>query len=213
MGNTETNPEASGEGSRSDVADELAQSGNNATADDAPANASHPPAQDLTLLLEAARAKADEHWNQLLRAQAELDNLRKRTARDLGNAHKFALERFVEQLLPVMDGMELGLSAAANGTIDVESLKEGMELTLRMLATVMEKFGIQQINPRGEKFDPQRHEAMTMQPSTDVEPGAVLTVIQKGYLLNDRLIRPAKVVVVRAEETTQEPSMQDDQEA
>ncbi|MES9913442.1 MAG: nucleotide exchange factor GrpE, partial [Candidatus Sedimenticola sp. 4PFRAG1] len=119
--------------------------------------------EDLHLLLEDARAKADEHWEQLVRAQAELDNLRKRQARELENAHKFALERFVGELLPVRDSMELGLSAAMEESADVEKLKEGTELTLKLLSDVMERFSVVQIDPEGEAFNPEYHQAMSMQ--------------------------------------------------
>ncbi|WJW76456.1 nucleotide exchange factor GrpE [Thiohalobacter sp. IOR34] len=156
-------------------------------------------ASELHALLEDARSKADEHWNQCLRLQAELDNLRKRGERDLANAHKFALEKFAAELLPVKDSLEMGLAAAAEGeTIDPVKLKEGTELTLKMLASAMEKFGIKEIYPLGEKFNPELHEAMSMQERDDVEPNTVVTVVQKGYVLNDRLIRPAMVIVSKA---------------
>ncbi|MES9872147.1 MAG: nucleotide exchange factor GrpE [Candidatus Sedimenticola sp. 6PFRAG7] len=154
--------------------------------------------EDLQLLLEDARAKADEHWEQLVRAQAELDNLRKRQARELENAHKFALERFVGELLPVRDSMELGLSAAMEESADVEKLKEGTELTLKLLSDVMERFSVVQIDPEGEAFNPEYHQAMSMQPREDVPPNTVVTVVQKGYMLNERLVRPAMVMVSQA---------------
>ena len=152
--------------------------------------------EDLTLLLEDARAKADEHYSQLLRTQAELENLRKRTARDLENAHKFALEKFMVELLPVRDSLELGLAAAVeSGQTDPEKLKEGMELTLKMFADAMAKFGARPVDPQGQKFNPELHQAMSMQQAPDHEPNTVLTVVQKGYQLNERLIRPALVIV------------------
>lgn len=150
---------------------------------------------ELHVLLEDARAKADDHWNQYLRLQAEIDNLRKRHQRDLENAHKFALERFAVELLPVKDSLEMGIAAAEGQAIDPARLKEGSELTLKMLASVMEKFCIVEVNPQGERFNPQFHEAMSLQERTDVEANTVVTVVQKGYLLNDRLIRPAMVIV------------------
>lgn len=154
---------------------------------------------ELHALLEDARTKADEHWNQCLRLQAELDNLRKRNQRDLESAHKYALEKFAGELLPVRDSLEMGIAAAAQGqNIDPAKLIEGSELTLKMLGSVMEKFGITEVNPQGERFNPQFHEAMSIQPRTDVEPNTVVTVVQKGYLLNDRLIRPAMVIVSKA---------------
>lgn len=154
--------------------------------------------EDLQLLLEDARAKADEHYDQLVRARAELDNLRKRTERDLQNAHKYALEKFVLELLPVRDSMEMGIEAATeHGGVDADKLKEGMELTLKMFTSAMEKFGVAEIDPKGEKFNPEQHQAMSMQEAPEKEPNTVLTVVQKGYLLNDRLVRPAMVIVSR----------------
>lgn len=154
---------------------------------------------ELHVLLEDARSKADEHWNQCLRLQAELDNLHKRGVRDLENAHKYALEKFAGALLPVRDSLEMGIAAATQGqNIDTAKLIEGSELTLKMLAGVLEKFGITEVNPQGERFNPQFHEAMSIQPRTDVEPNTVVAVVQKGFLLNDRLIRPAMVIVSKA---------------
>lgn len=137
-------------------------------------------------------ARADENWDRYVRAAAELDNVRKRAARDVDNARKFALERFATELLEVRDSLEMGLAAE---TADVESLLEGSRTTLRQLAGTMERFGLVEVDPEGEPFDPNLHEAMTTQPSNDVEPGTVLAVFQKGYTLNGRLLRPARVVV------------------
>ena len=141
----------------------------------------------------ALQAKADENWQKYLRAAAELENVRKRAARDVENAHKFALERLAVELLAVRDSLEMGL--AAGDDADVESLRQGKEATLKQLVTIMERFGVEELDPQGEPFDPALHEAMTMQASADLEPGSVLTVIQKGYVLNGRLLRPARVVV------------------
>lgn len=154
--------------------------------------------EKLQLLLEDARAKADEHWEMVIRARAESENLKKRHSRELENAHKFAIEKFVNELLPVRDSMELGLSAAQDEAADVTKLVEGTELTLKLLTDVMVKFGIEEINPEGEPFNPEYHQAMAMQPSADVEPNTVLTVVQKGYTLNERLVRPAMVMVSQA---------------
>ncbi len=152
--------------------------------------------EELTLLLEDARAKADEHYSQLLRLQAELENGRKRTARELENAHKFALEKFMVELLPVRDSLELGLAAAGDGDrIDPAKLKEGVELTLKMFADAMAKFGAQPVDPQGQRFNPELHQAMSMQEAADEAPNTVLTVVQKGYQLNERLLRPALVIV------------------
>ncbi|MCB1858356.1 MAG: nucleotide exchange factor GrpE [Gammaproteobacteria bacterium] len=151
--------------------------------------------EEWVLLLEDARNKADEHWNQLVRTRAEMDNLRKRQARELENAHKYALERFVNELLPVRDSMEMGLVAAAEEGGNVEKLREGAELTLKLLADVMAKFNVEQVDPLDQPFDPELHQAMAMVPREDVPPNTVVTVVQKGYTLNGRLVRPAMVMV------------------
>ena len=157
--------------------------------------------QDINALQEAldeASAQAAENWDKFMRSQAEVDNILKRTRRDLENAHKYGLEKFVNELLPVRDSLEMGLDHAEGEDVDPEKLKEGSELTLRMLVQVMEKFNIAQIDPRGEAFNPEMHEAMAMVPSDAVAPNNILDVIQKGYQLNDRLIRPARVLVAKA---------------
>jgi molecular chaperone GrpE len=160
--------------------------------------AGEPGSQVLRRLLEEARAQADAHWNDLLRARAEAENVRRRAERDVENAHKFALERFATELLPIKDSLELGLAAVAEGGADVAKLREGIDLTLKMLSAVMDKFGIREVNPVNERFNPELHQAMTVQPSAAVPPNTVLMVYQKGYTLNERLIRPALVIVSRA---------------
>jgi molecular chaperone GrpE len=151
--------------------------------------------EDVRLMLEDARNKADDHWNQLLRSKAELDNLQRRHERELENAHKFALERFASDMLAVRDSMELGVEAANNDAADVESLREGAKLTLKLLSDVMERYQMVQIDPIGEPFDPDYHQAVSTQPRDDVPPNTVTAVMQKGYTLNERLIRPAMVMV------------------
>ena len=143
--------------------------------------------------LAAAQAKAEENWDRYLRAAAELDNVRKRAERDVEKAHKFALERFGKELLAVRDTLEMGLAAAEGAS--VESLIEGKNATLKLLTSTLQRFGIEEVDPAGEPFDPELHEAISMQPSDDVEPGSVVTVVQKGYTLNGRLLRPAMVIV------------------
>ena len=174
-----------------------------ATADEAGAADDDSP-ERLTALLEDARAKADENWDQLLRARAEIENLKRRQAKELEKAHKFALDGFVRELLQVRDSLELGHNAALDESADVSKLREGTELTLKLLTDVMGKFGVEQIDPEGEPFNPEYHQAMTTQPRDDVPPNRVVTVVQKGYLLNGRLIRPAMVIVSAA--GTQEQS-------
>ena len=156
-------------------------------------------ADEITgLLQENERLKMEirESSDKVIRATAELDNIRKRTSRDIENAHKYALERFVNELLPVVDSMELGINASQSAE-DIESLREGMDLTLKMLFDCMGKFGVKTIDPAGEKFDPEWHEAVSMQELEGSEAGQVVTVIQKGYELNGRLVRPAMVVVAK----------------
>ena len=149
--------------------------------------------RDPEALLDAAEAKAAENWDRYLRAAAEIENVRKRATRDVENARKFALEGFSRDLLAVKDSLEMGIQAAENA--DVDSLLEGKAATLKLLCNTLERFGIEEVDPVGEPFDPELHEAMTMQPSADAEPGSVLSVVQKGYALNGRLLRPAMVIV------------------
>jgi molecular chaperone GrpE len=155
-------------------------------------------AVDLNTLLAEAQAKAEEHYEQLVRAHAELDNLKKRHSRDLENAHKYALDKFVAELLGVWDSLELGHSAAQDEKADVAKLREGTELTLKMLNDVMQKFGVAQIDPIDQPFNPEFHQAMSMQPRSDVPANTVVAVVQKGYTLNGRLVRPAMVMVSQA---------------
>jgi molecular chaperone GrpE len=154
--------------------------------------------QELTKLLEDARAKADEHWDQVMRTRAEMDNLRKRSQRDLENAHKFALEKISQDMLQVWDSLELGYQATLDDSADISKIREGTELTLKLLVDVMSRHGIEQLNPEGEAFNPEFHQAMSMQERDDVEPNTVVAVVQKGYLLNGRLLRPAMVMVSKA---------------
>ena len=152
---------------------------------------------ELERELEQARQTAAEHWDDLLRARAELDNLRKRAARDVENAHKHGLERFMNELLSVRDSMELGLSASDGDEVDPAKVREGLELTLKLFDVATEKFGLVEVNPQGEPFDPEFHQAMSMQESEEAESGTVIEVVQKGYLLKDRLLRAAMVIVAK----------------
>ncbi len=154
-------------------------------------------AVDPVAELQEVQARADENWDRYLRAAAETENVRKRAARDVENAHKFALENFARDMLAIKDSLELGIQAVESA--DVETLMAGKEATLKLLSTTLERFGIEELDPQGEPFDPEFHEAVSMQPSTELEPGSVLSVVQKGYSLNGRLLRPAMVVVVAAE--------------
>jgi len=145
--------------------------------------------------LAEARARADEHWTSYLRAVAETDNVRKRAQRDVEAASRYAIERFAAELLEVRDSLELGVAAGASA--EPARLVEGMEATLRLLNKAFEKSGLAVVDPAGQPFSPEFHEAMATQPSADQPPGTVLAVVQKGYLLNGRLLRPARVLVAR----------------
>ena len=143
--------------------------------------------------IEALRAQARENWEKYLRAVAELDNVRKRAQREVENARRFGVERLAGAMLPVRDSIEAALAAAAN--VDVGTLLEGERATLRLLDQALEGAGVREIDPQGQPFDPAKHEAMTTQPSAELPPDSVAMVVQKGYELNDRLLRPARVIV------------------
>jgi molecular chaperone GrpE len=145
--------------------------------------------------LAAAEERAKNHWEQYLRALADVDNVRKRGAKDLENARQFAVEKFAQDLIAVKDSLELGIQNSSKA--DVGSLVEGQTATLRLLAKAFEKAQIEEVNPEGAAFNPELHEAMMAQPS-DAPPNTVLAVIQRGYTLNGRLLRPARVVVSAA---------------
>jgi molecular chaperone GrpE len=151
--------------------------------------------ETLEQALADARSKAEEHWNSYLRAVAETENVRKRAQRDVEAASRYAVERFASDLLEVRDSLELGLQAGESS--DPGRLLEGMEATLRLVNRAFEKAGITVVDPQGQPFNPEFHEAMATQPSPDQAPGTVLAVIQKGYVLNGRLLRPARVLVAR----------------
>ena len=153
---------------------------------------------ELQKQLAQAEKKATENWDKVLRIQAEMDNLKRRTQKDLDSAHKYGLEKFAKELLNVIDSLELGIQAATSDVPEVVKLKEGSELTIKQFETVFAKFNIEAIDPTGQPFDPEFHQAMTMLPSEDAEPNTVINVFQKGYVLNGRLIRPAMVVVAQA---------------
>ena len=153
--------------------------------------------QDLEALLAEAKAEAEKHKDMALRVQDDMENLRRRTRMDVESAHKFALEKFVNALIPAMDSMEMGMDAAEKEGATVESIKEGVEMTFKQLLDVLQDFDVSRVDPTGEKFDPQLHEAMTMIPSPDHESNTVVDTIQKGYTLNDRLVRAARVIVAQ----------------
>lgn len=153
--------------------------------------------RELIAELEQARGEAEQYRDQAVRAHAEMENVRKRAQRDVESARKFAIEKFASELLGVRDSLELGLQAAESNHGDFDKLKEGMEMTYRMLASSMEKVGIEAINPEGEPFNPEFHEAVSTQPTDDLAPNTVASVMQKGYMLNGRVLRAAMVTVAK----------------
>ena len=175
------------------------ETGPDAMAQD-PALLEHPAYQELQQKLTDAEQKVEQYWDRVLRMQAEKDNLERRVERDISNAHKYALEKFATDLLPIMDSLELCLNSAA--TDQNESMKaflDGVELTLKMFRSTLEKFGVTQVNPVGETFEPEFQQAISMQIDPKLPPNTVLSVLQKGYTLNGRLLRPALVTVSKAE--------------
>jgi len=152
---------------------------------------------DLQTQLEEAQQSAKDNWDKVLRAQAEMENLKRRNAKDLENAHKFALDGFVKALLEVKDSLTMGLKTANEEKATIEHIIEGLEMTDKVFLSTMEKFGVKAINPKGETFNPEFHEAVTMLPMPDQESNSVLEVVQIGFSLNGRLVRPAMVVVVQ----------------
>lgn len=146
--------------------------------------------------LAEAERKAEENWDKFVRAQADMENLRRRMERELRSVQKYAIEKFAKDLLSVVDSLELGLQAAIE-TDDLDKIREGIELTLKQLLTVFDRFDIRSIDPLGEKFNPEFHQAMATEEVKGVEPDTVVKVFQKGYTLSDRLIRPALVVVAK----------------
>ena len=148
---------------------------------------------DLKEQLKDAQTKVAEYWDQII-ANAEMENIKRRAARDVENARKFSAEKFANELIPVVDSLEQGIQSITDETA-VGAMKEGMEMTISMLIKALEKQGMVQVDPKGEKFNPEYHEAMTMIPSEEVPGDHVIDVFQKGYQLNGRVIRPARVVV------------------
>jgi molecular chaperone GrpE len=157
-----------------------------------------PTIEQLQVKLAEAEQKAQENWDKAVRTVAEMDNLRKRTQRDLESAHKFALENFAKALLPVLDSLVLGLQAATGDSPEVQKFREGSELTLKQFEAVFDKFNIEAIDPLGQPFNAEQHQAMMVQEIEGVAPNTVVNVFQKGYMLNGRLLRPAMVVVAKA---------------
>jgi len=159
--------------------------------------------QGETSELDALKAQVQEFQEQALRSQAEMQNVRRRAEMDVEKAHKFALEKFVKELLPVADSLEKAVESTegqGNAGDLVASIRQGVEMTLGLLESSLKKFNVEPLNPIGEPFDPQHHEAMSMVPAPDAEPNSVVAVVQKGYLLNGRVVRPAMVMVAKAQD-------------
>lgn len=173
------------------------------TVGDAGAGAQHAAATEtLQADLEALQAALAAAKDQTMRAKAETQNIRRRAEQDVEKAHKFALEKFTSELLPVVDSLERAIdsarSAEAGAEAGAEAIRQGVELTLSMFVAALKKFNVEPVDPQGEPFDPQHHQAMSMVENAEVEPNTVLHVMQKGYLLNGRLVRPAMVMVSKA---------------
>ncbi len=157
-----------------------------------------PTLEELQEKIEALQAEREDFYNKYLASEADAQNIRRRAEIDVANAHKFALEKFVKALLPILDAIELEQKAIAESEIEgIEQFQEGSQLTYRMLIDACARFGVKQINPEGEKLNPELHQAITMVPHHEAESNTIIQVIQNGYLLNDRLIRAAQVVVAQ----------------
>lgn len=156
----------------------------------------HPSYIELQNKLTEAEEKATQNWDRMLRIQAEMDNMSRRVERDVSNAHKYALEKFTLDLLPCIDSLERATAVPADQ--GSEAMLEGIRLTLKMLYGVLEKFNIQQVDPISQPFNPELHQAVSTVEDSSVAPGTVTQVLQKGYLLNNRLIRPALVIVSKS---------------
>lgn len=150
------------------------------------------------------REQLEEQKEEVLRTKAEMQNIRRRAEIDVEKAHKFGTEKFVKELLPVVDSLEKAVESAQNQDVQneeaVSRIKEGVDMTLDMFLGALSKLSVEQVNPVGDPFDPQKHEAMSMVPSNEAEPNTVIAVMQKGYLLHERVVRPAMVMVAKAEE-------------
>lgn len=152
--------------------------------------------------LAAAEQKAQENWDKAIRTQAEMENLRKRTQKDLEDAHKYALNSFAKELLSVLDSLELGLQAATGESEEVKKFRVGSELTIKQFEAVFAKFNVIKVDPMGQVFNAEQHQAVLMQEVEGATPNTVVNVYQKGYMLNGRLLRPAMVVVAKGPEKT-----------
>jgi len=167
-----------------------------------------PEIDQLRAELEQARTEAGENLDRFLRAKAEAENTRRRAEADVTAAHKYALDRFAAEIISVRDSLDLArmVELPKDTSPAVQKMHEGLDLTLKLLDSVFQKFGVTLLDPKGQKFDPERHQAISMVDSVEVPPNHVVNVVQKGYLLNDRLLRPAMVVVARAAPVPDKPA-------
>lgn len=157
----------------------------------------HPSYQELEAKLTEAENRATDNWNKLLRTQADFENARRRNAEEVEKTRKYSTAKLVEEIIPVLDGIEEGLKIKLNEDSSVQKFHEGMEMSRSMLLKALEKVGVVQIDPAGETFNPSLHEAMAMQEQEGAAPNTIIAVLQKGYSLHDRLIRPARVIVAK----------------
>lgn len=190
--------------------------GNEETAERQPAAEAQAQTPDIDIeslqqQLEQAQQQASANLDKALRVQAEMENLKKRVQKDLDDERKYGLGKFAKELLSVVDSLELGLRAAVGDSPEVMKLREGSELTVKQFEAVFAKFNIEAIDPTGQPFNPELHQAMAMQPSASAEPGTVLNVFQKGYTISGRLLRPAMVIVAKADDKPAENAKFDGQ--
>ena len=164
--------------------------------DDAPVGLDHPSYVELEEKLTLAEQTSHENWEKAVRAMAELDNVRRRSEREVTNAHRYGAEKLISSLLPVYDSLEQAMQLAFQQ--EDKGLHEGLVLTMKLFTDALSKCDVTFVDPTGQMFDPQQHEAMSILPSAEVAPNTVLTVFQKGCVLNDRVIRPARVIVAKA---------------
>jgi len=196
------------------IAEVLEQTAENVNEESAEATAAETSEIDIAALqqqLEEAKQQAAENWDKAVRTVAEMENLKKRVQKDLDDERKYGLAKFAKELLSVLDSLELGIQAATGDSPEVLKLREGSELNIKQFESVFAKFNIEAINPLGQPFNPELHQAMVMQPSETAEPNSVLNVFQKGYVLNGRLLRPAMVVVAKAVDKPADSAKLDEQ--
>ncbi|MCK9606369.1 MAG: nucleotide exchange factor GrpE [Methylomonas sp.] len=200
----------------SDLIAEVLDQTNEALAEQAEAAETAPANEEISVevlqkQLEEAQKQAADNLDKAIRTLAEMENLKKRVQKDLEDERKYGLAKFAKELLSVLDSLELGIQAATGDSPEVVKLREGSELTMKQFETVFAKFNIETVDPTGQPFNPELHQAMVMQPSATVAPNHVITVFQKGYVLNGRLLRPAMVVVAKAEDKPADNAKIDEQ--